>query len=104
MPCSNTAPCCSVSGRRWTSHGLMMANPLGRIRGLRARGGRFVVVDPRTSESARHADLHVALRPGSGNCACAAAGSNATSAIQSASPKARIVDPSRFMDAYIALF
>jgi anaerobic selenocysteine-containing dehydrogenase len=46
-------------------HGLMMADPVTRLRGLRARGGRLVVVDPRRSETAHHADLHVALRPGS---------------------------------------
>jgi anaerobic selenocysteine-containing dehydrogenase len=45
-------------------HGLMVADPLTRLRGLRARGGRLVVVDPRRSETAHHADLHVPLRPG----------------------------------------
>ena len=45
-------------------HGLMMPNPLGHLRDLRARGGRLVVVDPRRSETARHADLHLAVRPG----------------------------------------
>jgi len=45
-------------------HGLMVANPLQRLREVRARGGRVVVVDPRRSESAQHADLHVAPRPG----------------------------------------
>jgi anaerobic selenocysteine-containing dehydrogenase len=46
-------------------HGLMMANPLSRVRELRARGAPVIVVDPRRSETARHADVHVALRPGS---------------------------------------
>jgi anaerobic selenocysteine-containing dehydrogenase len=46
-------------------HGVMVPNPLGHLRDLRARGGRLAVVDPRHSESARHADLHVAPRPGS---------------------------------------
>ena len=45
-------------------HGLMMPNPLGHLRDLRARGGRLVVVDPRRSETAHHADLHIAAAPG----------------------------------------
>ena len=45
-------------------HGVMVPNPLGHLRDLRARGGRLVVIDPRRSESARHADLHLAPRPG----------------------------------------
>jgi anaerobic selenocysteine-containing dehydrogenase len=36
----------------------------GRARRLRERGGKLVVVDPRRSETARIADRHVALRPG----------------------------------------
>lgn len=45
-------------------HGVMMPNPLGHLRALRDRGARLVVVDPRRSETAHHADLHVAPRPG----------------------------------------
>lgn len=45
-------------------HGVMMPNPLGHLRDVRARGGKLVVVDPRRSETAHHADLHVAPRPG----------------------------------------
>lgn len=45
-------------------HGVMMANPIGRLRDLKKRGARFVVLDPRRSETAHHADLHIAPRPG----------------------------------------
>ncbi len=45
-------------------HGRMVANPLGHLRALRRRGGKVVVIDPRVSETARHADLHLAPRPG----------------------------------------
>ena len=61
-----------------TRHLLMLgANPLasngslltapdmrGRLRALRARGGRLVVVDPRRSRTAEVADEHHAIRPG----------------------------------------
>ena len=45
-------------------HGLMMPNPIVHLRDLRARGGRVVVVDPRRTETTHHADLHLAVRPG----------------------------------------
>jgi anaerobic selenocysteine-containing dehydrogenase len=36
----------------------------GRLRGIRDRGGRLVLVDPRRTETAAWADEHIAIRPG----------------------------------------
>lgn len=44
---------------------LSAPNMRGRLRAIRERGGRIVVVDPRRSETARAADEHLAVRPGS---------------------------------------
>ncbi len=49
----------SSNGSLWTAPDLP-----GRLRALRARGGRLVVVDPRNSRTAKVADLHVPIRPG----------------------------------------
>jgi anaerobic selenocysteine-containing dehydrogenase len=49
------------------SNGSMMAlgDARGRLRGIKARGGRVVLVDPRRHETAALADEHHFLRPGS---------------------------------------
>ncbi len=49
-----------------TSNGSLMTAPdmPGRLRDLRARGGRLVVVDPRVSRTAKAADEHIGIRPG----------------------------------------
>ena len=48
------------------SNGSLMTSPnsRGRIRAIRARGGRVVVVDPRRSRTAEEADEHHAIVPG----------------------------------------
>lgn len=51
----------------WESNGSLWTAPNlpARLRLLRRRGGRLVVVDPRRTRTARHADQHLAIRPGS---------------------------------------
>jgi len=48
------------NGSMWT-----VPDAKGRLRALRDRGGRLVVIDPRRSETAELADLHLAPMPGS---------------------------------------
>jgi anaerobic selenocysteine-containing dehydrogenase len=48
------------------SNGSLMTAPdmRGRLRSLRARGGKLVVIDPRRTRTAREADEHHFIRPG----------------------------------------
>jgi anaerobic selenocysteine-containing dehydrogenase len=48
------------------SNGSLMTSPdaRGRLRGIRERGGKVVVVDPRRSRTAESADEHHSIRPG----------------------------------------
>ena len=55
-----------VGGNPMASNGSLMTVPdfPGRLRELRARGGRMVVLDPRRTETAGAADEHHFVRPG----------------------------------------
>jgi anaerobic selenocysteine-containing dehydrogenase len=50
----------------YVSNGSLLTAPdmPGRLRALRRRGGRLVVIDPRRSQTAEHADEHHFIRPG----------------------------------------
>jgi len=45
-------------------YGTALPDPIRYLREYRARGGRVWVVDPRASETARAADVHLAVQPG----------------------------------------
>ena len=55
-----------IGGNPLASNGSMMTVPdfRGRIKGIQARGGRVLVIDPRATETARVADEHWFIRPG----------------------------------------
>jgi anaerobic selenocysteine-containing dehydrogenase len=55
-----------IGGNPVASGGSIMGAPgfEKRIEALQARGGRFIVVDPRRTESAAIADEHLSIRPG----------------------------------------
>lgn len=46
-------------------YGTTLADPVGRLRDFRSRGGEVVVLDPRRTETAGLADRHLPLRAGS---------------------------------------
>ncbi len=56
-----------LGGNPMASNGSLMTAPNlpKRLAGIRERGGKIVVIDPRRSETAKVADEHVFIRPGS---------------------------------------
>src|SRR5829696_4364538 len=55
-----------MGGNPAASNGSMMtaADIPGRLRAIRKRGGRVILIDPRRTETARLADQHIFIRPG----------------------------------------
>jgi len=55
-----------VGANPWESNGSLWTAPdlPGRLHRLRERGGKFVVIDPRRTRSAAHANEHHPIRPG----------------------------------------
>lgn len=55
-----------IGGNPLVSHGYMqrMADPVRRIRAFQSRGGEFWLADPRTTRSARLAERHLPILPG----------------------------------------
>lgn len=55
-----------IGGNPLASNGSMMTVPdvKKRLRDIQSRGGRFVVIDPRRTETAAIADQHLFIRPG----------------------------------------
>lgn len=55
-----------IGGNPFASNGSLMTVPdvKKRLKAIQERGGRYVVIDPRRTETAEHASEHVFIRPG----------------------------------------
>ncbi|MGX4677558.1 molybdopterin-dependent oxidoreductase [SAR92 clade bacterium H246] len=55
-----------IGGNPLASNGSIMTSPdiPKRLKGIQQRGGRFIVIDPRRTETAEIADQHLFIRPG----------------------------------------
>jgi anaerobic selenocysteine-containing dehydrogenase len=55
-----------IGANPWESNGSLATAPdfRGRLKAIQARGGKFVVVDPRRTRTAAEADQHIRIRPG----------------------------------------
>ncbi|WP_010569483.1 molybdopterin oxidoreductase family protein [Leptospira broomii] len=56
-----------LGGNPFASNGSLMSVPdvKKRLKDIQERGGKYIVVDPRRTETAVHADEHIFIRPGS---------------------------------------
>ena len=56
-----------IGGNPMASNGSMMTAPdvAGHLKNIHKRGGKFVVIDPRRTETAEKADTHYFIKPGS---------------------------------------
>ena len=56
----------SIGGNTLASNGSIMTVPNvpKRLKAIQQRGGRFIVIDPRRTETAEIADQHLFIRPG----------------------------------------
>lgn len=59
---AGTNPLVSASGG--DGDGLLVADPINQLKSLQAAGMKLVVIDPRRTETAARADLHLRPRPG----------------------------------------
>ncbi|TGN08502.1 molybdopterin oxidoreductase family protein [Leptospira ilyithenensis] len=55
-----------LGGNPFASNGSLMSVPdvKKRLKAIQERGGKYIVVDPRKTETASHADEHIFIRPG----------------------------------------
>ncbi|MEM6804737.1 MAG: molybdopterin oxidoreductase family protein [Bacteroidota bacterium] len=55
-----------MGGNPLVSNGSLMTAPdfAGRLKALQKRGGKFIVIDPRRTETAEKADEHIFIKPG----------------------------------------
>lgn len=55
-----------MGGNPLVSNGSLMTAPdfAGRLKALQKRGGKFIVIDPRRTETAERADEHIFIKPG----------------------------------------
>lgn len=60
--CAGTNPLVSLQGGVFS--GFPIYNPTKSLRDAKAKGMKLIVVDPRETETARQADIHLQIRPG----------------------------------------
>jgi anaerobic selenocysteine-containing dehydrogenase len=76
-------------------HATVVPDALRRLRDAKENGARLIVVDPRTTETARLADEHLALRPGTDAALAASSFGTACSSTMMTSTSRRASTPPR---------